>query len=57
MYSAERHEIAKPSEFFNSVKAYMSVFQTLENYGKGPFNNIKSERLIKLSLSHRQVDS
>ncbi len=41
MYSAERHEIAKPSEFFNSVKAYMSVFQTLENYGKGPFNNIK----------------
>lgn len=32
MYNAERCEIAKPSEFLNSVKAYMSVFQSLENY-------------------------
>jgi NCK-associated protein 1 len=32
MYSPETSEIAKPSELLNSVRAYMSVLQSVENY-------------------------
>ncbi|KAI1280571.1 Membrane-associated protein Hem [Halotydeus destructor] len=32
MYNAETFEIAKPSELLNSVRAYMNVLQTIENY-------------------------
>ncbi len=32
MYSQETSEIAKPSELLNSVKAYMNVLQSVENY-------------------------
>ncbi|CAL8120463.1 unnamed protein product [Orchesella dallaii] len=32
MYSAETNEIAKPSELLASVRAYMNVLQTVENY-------------------------
>ena len=32
MYSPETSEIAKPSELLTSVKAYMNVLQTVENY-------------------------
>ena len=34
MFNAETNEIAKPSELLNSVKAIMSVLQSIENYGK-----------------------
>ena len=34
MYSSDTQEIAKPSELLNSVKAYMNVLQTIENYGE-----------------------
>ena len=34
MYNPETSEIAKPSELLNSVKAIMSVLQSIENYGK-----------------------
>lgn len=33
MYNAETKDIAKPSELLNSIKAIMSVLQSLENYG------------------------
>lgn len=33
MFNPETHEIAKPSELLNSVKAYMHVLQSIENYG------------------------
>nr|XP_022911596.1 membrane-associated protein Hem isoform X2 [Onthophagus taurus] len=32
MYSADSNEIAKPSELLMSVRAYMNVLQTVENY-------------------------
>lgn len=32
MYNPDTQEIAKPSELLSSVKAYMSVLQSLENY-------------------------
>ncbi|CAL8105746.1 unnamed protein product [Orchesella dallaii] len=32
MYSAENNEIAKPSELLTSVRAYMNVLKTVENY-------------------------
>ncbi|RWS03999.1 membrane-associated protein Hem-like protein [Dinothrombium tinctorium] len=32
MYNPETNEIAKPSELLNSVRAYMSVLQSIENY-------------------------
>lgn len=32
MYNAETMEIAKPSELLTSVRAYMNVLQTIENY-------------------------
>ena len=32
MYNPETGEIAKPSELLASVKAYMSVLQSVENY-------------------------
>ncbi|XP_076355229.1 nck associated protein 1 Hem isoform X2 [Tachypleus tridentatus] len=32
MYNPENSEIAKPSELLTSVKAYMSVLQSIENY-------------------------
>jgi len=32
-YNRETNEIAKPSELLGSVRAYMSVLQTVENYG------------------------
>ena len=34
MYNQETNEIAKPSELLASVRAYMNVLQTVENYGK-----------------------
>ena len=34
MYNPVTSEIAKPSELLNSVKAIMSVLQSIENYGK-----------------------
>jgi len=33
MYNNETKEIAKPSELLNSIKAIMSVLQSIENYG------------------------
>ena len=32
MYSPETSEIAKPSELLASVKAYMNILQSVENY-------------------------
>lgn len=37
MYSSDTQDIAKPSELLNSVKAYMNVLQTIENYGEYQF--------------------
>jgi NCK-associated protein 1 len=34
MYNPETKEVAKPSELLNSIKAIMSVLQSIENYGK-----------------------
>jgi len=34
MYNPETKEVAKPSELMNSIKAIMSVLQSIENYGK-----------------------
>ena len=34
MYNSDTNEIAKPSELLASVKTYMSVLQTVENYGE-----------------------
>lgn len=34
MYNPETNEIAKPSELLNGVRAYMSVLQSIENYGQ-----------------------
>ena len=34
MHNPETNEIAKPSELLNSVKAIMSVLQSIENYGR-----------------------
>ena len=34
MYKAEAQTIAKPTELLNSIKAYLSVFQNIERYGK-----------------------
>lgn len=33
MYNSDTSEIAKPSELLASVRAYMNVLQTVENYG------------------------
>jgi NCK-associated protein 1 len=33
MFNADTGDIAKPSELLASVRAYMSVLQTVENYG------------------------
>lgn len=33
MYNPETQIIAKPTELLNSVRAYMSVLQLIENYG------------------------
>jgi len=34
MYNPEANEIAKPSELLNSVRAIMTVLQSVENYSK-----------------------
>lgn len=34
MYNAETNEIAKPSELLSSVRAYMNVLLSIENYGE-----------------------
>jgi NCK-associated protein 1 len=41
MYNPENNEIAKPSELLVSVRSYMNVLQSIENYGKFDhiFNN------------------
>ena len=33
MYSPDTKDVAKPSELLNSIKAVMSVLQSIENYG------------------------
>ena len=33
MFNPETNEIAKPSELLSSVRAYMNVLQSIENYG------------------------
>ena len=33
MYNPDTKEVAKPSELLNSIKAIMSVLQSIENYG------------------------
>ena len=33
MFNSDTNEIAKPSELLASVRAYMNVLQTVENYG------------------------
>lgn len=33
MYNPDTNEIAKPSELFASVQAYMNVLQAVENHG------------------------
>ena len=33
MFNPDTSEIAKPSELLASVRAYMNVLQTVENYG------------------------
>lgn len=42
MYNPETGDIAKPSELLASVKAYMNVLQTVENYGTKTFYIIKN---------------
>ena len=37
MYNGETAEIAKPSELLSSVRAYMSILQTVENHGLSVF--------------------
>ena len=34
MYNAETSEIAKPSELLVCVRTYMTVLQSVENYGE-----------------------
>lgn len=34
MFNAENNEIAKPSELLTSVRSFMSVLQSIENYGE-----------------------
>jgi len=46
MYNSDTSEIAKPSELLASVRAYMNVLQTVENYGN--YNKIYTE-ITKLS--------
>lgn len=48
MYNAETNVIAKPSELLSSVRAYMDVLQSIENYGK--FVKILSTTLTDHSL-------
>ncbi len=40
MYNAETGDIAKPSELLASVKAYMNVLQTVENYGNSTLTGL-----------------
>ena len=46
MYNPETNEIAKPSELLSSVKAIMSVLQSIENYGKNRNDPKFSDRLV-----------
>lgn len=38
MFNAENNEIAKPSELLTSVRSFMSVLQSIENYGETVFH-------------------
>lgn len=42
MHNPDTNEIAKPSELLASVKTYMSVLQTVENYGMFKFLSLFS---------------
>ena len=47
MFSQETNEIAKPSELLASVRAYMNVLQSVENYG-----NYNTKYCYKLGLPY-----
>ena len=53
MYSPETSEIAKPSELLASVKAYMNILQTVENYVNiditRVFNNVLLQQTQQVS--------
>ena len=54
MYNPETGEIAKPSELLASVKAYMSVLQSVENYVNiditRVFNNVLLQQTQQVSF-------
>jgi len=51
MYNPDTNEIAKPSELLASVRTYMNVLQTVENYGKNRHCIGYKLKLIQHSLS------
>lgn len=51
MFNPDTSEIAKPSELLASVRAYMNVLQTVENYGnnnKAIFRCINVQDIISM---------
>jgi NCK-associated protein 1 len=48
MYNSDTSEVAKPSELLASVRAYMNVLQTVENYGN--YSNINFFLVLYSSL-------
>ena len=62
MYSQETSEIAKPSELLTSVKAYMNVLQSVENYVNiditRVFNNVllqQTQQVLYFCLIGREM--
>jgi len=52
MYNSESKEIAKPTELLNSIKAIMSVLQSIENYGidRRHFTNLHQLHFVSQSF-------
>jgi hypothetical protein len=46
MYNSDTSEIAKPSELLASVRAYMNVLQTVENYGNYSETDIEVTKFL-----------
>ena len=55
MYSPETGEIAKPSELLTSVKAYMNVLQTVENYINIDITRVFNNVLLQQTQQVRQI--
>jgi NCK-associated protein 1 len=51
MYNSDTSEIAKPSELLASVRAYMNVLQTVENYGNYSETDIEITKLLIFLLN------